>query len=108
MYSLIDDVATITTIPVASLQKLANKASFCICNCIEETKLNNESLTEINIGIGILSINVVNNSIEYRFTPNKKFEEAIRTTIIDGKNPLVEVAESVLIDKILHVYKDLI
>lgn len=108
MYSLIEDIAKITTIPVTSLQKLANKANFCICNCVEETKLNSKSLTEINIGIGILSVNVVDNNIEYRFTPNKKFEESIRTTLIEGKNPLIELADDTLVSKLLHTYKDIL
>lgn len=108
MYSLIEDLSTITTIPVASLQKLANKASFCICNCVEETSLKNKSLTEINIGIGTLIINVVDNNIQYKFVPNKKFEDSIRTTLIDKKNPLVEKAEDALVKKILQVYKNIL
>lgn len=108
MYSLIEDLASITTLPISSLQKLCSKSIFCICNCIEEDKLKNESLTEINIGIGNLQINNINNNIQYRFIPNKKFEEAIRTTLIDGKNPLTDALEESLVNKILHAYKDLL
>lgn len=108
MYSLIEDLAILTTIPISSLQKLVSKSIYCICNCVEENKLKNENLTEINLGIGCLYINVVNNNVEYKFVPNKKLEEAIRNTLVEGKNPLTDRLEESLVNKILHVYKNLI
>lgn len=108
MYSLIEDLATITTIPVASLQKLTTKAQYCICNDMVENKLKNENLTEINIGIGTLQINVADNKMQYRFIPNDKFEKALKESWIDGKCTLKDELDRSLIFKILNTYKTIL
>ena len=108
MNSLIDELSTLTTIPVTSITNLADKSLWCICNCVEESKLGNNDLTEIDIGIGILSILVENNNIQYRFVPSKKLEAAVRDTIVNKKNPLTQAAESALTKRILEAYKSYI
>lgn len=105
MQPLVDDISTLTTIPTTVLQQLVNKAIFCICNDVEENKLKNENLTEIDIGLGTLVISVEDNSIQYKLIPCKKLEAAIKNTIINGKNPLVDTIEKTLTQKILNAYK---
>ena len=44
MHSLIEDVSALTTIPVISISQLVDKALYCICDSVEETKLKRENL----------------------------------------------------------------
>ncbi len=105
MHSLVEDVSVLTTIPVINISQLLDKAAYCICDSVEETKLKQENLTEIDTGLGILSIFVEDNNIQYRFVPSKKLENSIKSTIVDGKNPLIGIAEKALTQKILNAYK---
>ena len=107
-FSLIDDLSTLTTIPTTNLNQLTKKANYCICNCIEESSLNNDNITDIDIGIGKLSIYVENNNILYRFTPTKSLEDNIKKTVIEKHNSMTCAVESALVNKIMCTYKDYI
>lgn len=107
-FSLIDDLSTLTTIPTTNLNQLTKKANYCICNCIEESSLNNDNLTDIDIGIGRLSIYVENNNILYRFTPAKSLEDNIKKTVIEKHNVMTNIVENALTNKIINTYKDYI
>lgn len=108
MRSAIEDVSALTTIPVTGLNKLVEKTNWCICDCIEETQLSGEKLTEIDIGIGVLSVYADEAGIQYRFVPSKKLENAVRTTITTKKSPLVQQVEATLVQRILETYKSYI
>ena len=55
-------------------------ADYCISDYILESKLNDEDVTDINIGIGELKLVVVDDSLTYQFIPSKKLE----TMIVDA------------------------
>ena len=106
MYSLINDLSTLTTIPVSNLTELVKKSNFCICDDLEDSILAKKDSTDIDIGIGTLTIKVVNNNVKYRFTPSKQLESNVTSTIIDNKNPLTCEAENALVNRIMETYKD--
>lgn len=108
MHSLVEDLSLLTTIPPINLDKLVNKSIWCICDCVEESKINNNNVTDIDIGMGTLSICVENNNVQYRFVPSKKLENSIKNTIINGHNPLIEEAEEKLTKKMLEIHKSFI
>lgn len=105
MYNLIEDLSLLTTIPVATLTKLNDKAEYLICNDVLETKTKEKDLTEINLGIGVLQIKIINDDIKYRFIPDKKLEIALRKSLIHGENPMDATVESALVNRIINVYK---
>lgn len=108
MHSLIEDLSTLTTIPTSNFKKLSEKIGFIICDCVEESRLSNSEITEIDCGVGTLSIKVDENNITYRFSPSKTLEGAVRETITKGKSPLSDLAEETLVRRLLHTYKDFI
>ena len=108
MHSLVEDLSLLTTIPTNNINKFMDKAIWCICDCLDESKIGKEDITEIDIGIGILSICTENNSIQYRFVPCKKLENAIKSVIVNGKNPLIETAEDKLTKGMLNIHKSFI
>jgi len=108
MNNIVKDISTLTTIKEDYLNSLVAKSEWCICSYVEETILKKENITKVDIGIGSLSILVEDNTIKYKFIPSKELEEAIRTTVIDDKNPLKFKLEKVLVDKITNVYKELL
>lgn len=105
MYNLIEDLSLLTTIPVATLTKLNDKVEYLICNDVLETKTKEKDLTEINLGIGVLQIKIINDDVKYRFIPDKKLEAALRKSLIHGENPMDATVESALVNRIINVYK---
>ena len=108
MQDLIKDLGTLTTIPENALHRLSQQALYCICNMIEESRLEGEELTNINIGIGTLTIYADDEEIKCRFTPSSALESSIKALITEGKNPLVDILEQTLAKRIINTYKDLL
>ena len=108
MDSIVADLATITTIPMNSLQKLKEKEIYLICNSVEEMLLQNKETTEINIGFGDLIISVENGFINYKFIPSTKLEKNLVETIVKKKNPLTSAFEEALANRIVKTYKDML
>lgn len=108
MNKLAEEIETITTIPTSALNKLADRAIYCICEDINEDKINQNNITEIDINIGIITITRTEDSVKYKFTPSAKLNDDVVATITKGKNPLVKAVEDSLVDKITNVYKNLL
>ena len=108
MYSLQDDLKTLTNISSDVIDKLVNKILYIICDDVLDTHLNNSTVTDIDIGIGVLSICVDNNQIKYRFTPSTLVELSVKNTIVDLKSPVKERASKTLASKINEIYEELL
>ena len=108
MNSIINDLSTITTIPMNSLQKLKEKEIYLICNAVEESTLQGKNITEINLGLGTLVILIEGGFINYKFTPSNKLEKNLVDTIINKKNPLTNLFEEALADRVVKTYKDML
>ena len=108
MYSLQDDLKTLTNISSDVIDKLVNKILYIICDDVLDTHLNNNTVTDIDTGIGVLSICVDNNQIKYRFIPSAIVESAVKNTIVDLKSPVKERASKTLASKINEIYEELL
>ena len=108
MNSIVNELSTITTIPMNSLQKLKEKEIYLICNSVEESILQGKTLTEVNIGIGNLIILIENGFITYKFAPASKLEKSLVSTIINKKNPLTNLFEESLANRVVKTYKDML
>lgn len=108
MYNLKDDISILTTIPVPALTKLEEKVAMCICHDVEESVLEGQSITDIEIGIGNIQILADGNEVKYRFVPTKKFDNAVKRTITEQCSPLTRTVESTLAKRITTIYKDYI
>ena len=105
--NVLQDISQITTIPLASLNRLSEKIGWCICNCVEESRLKGQDTTEVTFGFGALVISVENNEINYKFVPSKKFEKGLVETIVNKKNPLTVKLEDTFVNRIIKTYKDM-
>lgn len=108
MNKLIEDISTITTISQGTLLNLNDKAISCICHSVYESVQEKESLTKIDIGIGILYIKCEGSDIKYKFIPSKKLEESVASTITSKKSPLVYQVETSLKERVESTYKNLL
>ena len=104
MFNLIADLSCTTAVHKSTLEKIAQKAIYCICHDVEQ---NNKDITVIDTGIGTLSILVDGDNVKYKFIPSKKLEESINETIISGESPIIHELENAIKNKIACAYKEL-
>lgn len=105
---VISDISKLTTIPVRSLDKLSSKVCWCICDAVEESLLQGENITVVDVGIGQLCLQVNDSEVQYKFIPSAKLEKYMVDTIINKKNPMVVNLESTFVNRIVKTYKDMI
>lgn len=108
MPSLIEDLSILTTIPKATLDQLTEKSYSCICHNIYENILDKETVTTVDIGIGIVKIRLEDNDVIYKFIPSKKLEKYIKQTFTNNESPLVKKVEKTLSNRIINTYKDIL
>lgn len=106
--NLIEDLSKLTTIPQKALDKLVEKSMWIICDDVQESCLESNVLTTIDLGIGKLLIDTSNDAIRYKFIPNCDLDNALKKVIIDDINPLKNTLELALVNKILNTYKTIL
>lgn len=107
-YYLLSDVAKIAGLRSSIMTTLTNVSEYCICDYINELKMRDEDVLELDLGIGTLSIEVVEDEIKYQFKPSVRLEKNIINTVLDGENPLVKASELNLEKRIYNTYKGLL
>ena len=108
MTDSIKDLSILTTIPKSVLDKLTTELQYVICHSIEESSLQSENITKIDIGIGTLLISVEDEGVRYKFIPSSSLEQTVKWTILNHKSPIIHQVEEALKDKVMNVYKELL
>lgn len=104
--NIINDVGTLLKIPAKVTTELTDKTCLCIGSAISEAKRNGETQTTINIGIGLLSVNLVD--MQCKFVPGKNLKSAIKTALDSNYNPLEIALEQAFADKLLAICEEVI
>lgn len=108
MRDVVQNLSTLTTISKDTLNQLIDKSMMCMFDAILESCMSNKEATELDIGIGILTILYSNNEIRYKFRPSAKFEEGVIRTIVRHDNTLDKTVDKELKERLVHTYKDLL
>ena len=104
---IVKDLHVLTSIPEFVLNKLVSSMCDISCHAVLERNLNHEIITDIDLGLGLLSISNSGDELTYHFSPSKHFEEQLVDTLTNNKSPLIDKAEKSLEKKVMDVYKDL-
>lgn len=107
MIDIINDTATITTIPRNTLVQLEKRFEQCITSAIYSAAITSDDTVELDIGIGVLIICWSEEEIKYKFIPSNSLESSVTAAIVDKKCDLIESMEKSLTNKIINVYKEL-
>lgn len=106
MQEISKDLASITTIPLASINKILSRYQDCICYNLQQELNNITEYVELDIYIGKLLIKLLDNKIYYKFIPSSSFEEDVKETINNNESPLVSKLEKLVTEKITNAYKE--
>jgi hypothetical protein len=104
--NIINDVGTLLRIPAKVTTELTDKACLCISGAISEAKRRGDTQTVVNIGIGALSINLVD--MQCKFVPGKNLKTAIKNALATQQDPLEAVLEQAFADKLLAICEEVI
>ena len=106
MQTIDKDLSNLTTISVASIQKILSKFQDAICFNLQESLETINDFVELDIYIGKLIIRIEDNKIYYKFIPSPSFEEDIKSTIENNECPLIKKLENSITEKIKSAYKE--
>ena len=104
--NLVTDIGTLLQLPNKVTTELVHKANLCIGSIINDAKLAGEQTIIINIGIGTLSIDLVD--MQCKFVPSKDLKTAIKNSLNSNIDPLELALEQTLADRLLAVFEEAI
>ena len=104
--NIVTDVNNLLRIPAKVSNELVSKACLCISSAISEAKARGETQTTVGIGIGYLSVNLID--MQCKFVPNKELKTAIKKSIDSPVDPLELILEQTFADKLLMLCEEVL
>ena len=104
--NIVTDLNNLMRIPVKVTTELVSKACLCIGSAINEAKIKGETQTTVGIGIGYLSIDLID--MQCKFIPGKELKNAIKQSLTSSVDPLELVLEQSLTDKLLIMCEEVL
>lgn len=104
--SIVNDVGLLLKLPAKVSKELTDKACLCISSAICEAKRNGETSTTVGIGIGTLSVDLLD--MQCKFVPGKNLKTAIKEAMSSQTDPLELALEKALADKLLAVCEEVV
>jgi len=104
--NVINDIGTLLKLPNKVTTELVQKANLCIGSIISDAKIAGEQTVIINIGIGTLSVDLID--MQCKFVPSKDLKATIKTSLSEDSDPLELVLEQALTDKLLAVCEEVL
>ena len=104
--SIVNDVGMLLRIPTKVSKELVDKACLCISSAIVEAKRNGEQQLAVSIGIGTLSIDLID--MQCKFVPGKNLKTAIKSALTAKADPLELTLEKAFADKLLAVCEEVL
>lgn len=102
--NIIADVNNLLRLPTKVSNELVSKMCLCIGSAISDAKAKEEAQTTVSIGIGNLSVNLVD--MQCKFIPGKELKTAIKKALDSPIDPLELVLEQTFIDKLLTMCEE--
>ena len=87
--NLVTDVGTLLKLPNKVTAELIHKANLCIGSIINDAKLAGEQTIIINVGIGTLSVDLVD--MQCKFVPSKDLKTSIKGEKNCNKNSYINL-----------------
>lgn len=104
--NIVNDVGTLLRMPTKVSRELTDKACLCIGSAICDAKRNGETQISVGIGIGTLSVNLLD--MQCKFVPGKNLKTAIKAALNSNVDPLELVLEQAFADKLLSICEEVL
>lgn len=97
--NIVNDLSALTKIPNKALVELTHKIILCLGSIIADAKIQGEQVVIINIGIGTLSVDLLD--MQCKFVPSKELKTTLRSCLTNSIDPLELEVEQTLINKLM-------
>ena len=104
--NIVTDVNNLLRIPTKVSNELVSKACLCIGSAINEAKTKGETQVSVGIGIGYLSVNLLD--MQCKFVPGKELKTAIKNALDSQVDPLELILEQTFADKLLAICEEVL
>ena len=104
--NIVTDVNNLLRIPAKVSNELVSKACLCVGSAISEAKARGETQITVGIGIGYLSVNLID--MQCKFVPNKELKTAIKKSLDSPVDPLELILEQTFADKLLTLCEEVL
>lgn len=103
---VLNNLSTYTKVPYKIVEALTEKTELCIGSAINDAKIAGESVIIIDIGIGTLSIDLVD--MQCKFIPSKNLKAVIKQAAVDGIDPVQLALEKEFTTKLMAICQEVL
>lgn len=103
-FNTLTDLGAVTKIPNKYIDDIFEKLTLCIGSEIHDALLRQEKSLVLGIGIGTLSIDLVD--MQCKFIPSRSLKAVIKKSLTEKIDPLEEALEEALVQKLEAIYKE--
>ena len=104
--NITNDIGALLRVPTKVSKELVDKACLCIGSAIHDAKQSGERQLLLNIGIGMLSIDLID--MQCKFVPGKNLKTAIKTAMSSQIDPLELALERAFADRLLSICEEVL
>jgi len=104
--NIMNDLGVLFKLPSKVTAELTQKANLCIGSIIADARNANEQTVLINIGIGVLSVNLID--MQCKFVPSKELKAIIKSSLESEIDPLELALEESLAEKLITVCNEVL
>lgn len=97
--SIVNDLDMLLRLPSKVSKELVEKSCLCIASAIYAAKAAGEQQTTVNIGIGTLSVNLLD--MQCKFIPSKNLKQSIKDALTGNSDPIEVELERAFAEKLL-------
>lgn len=105
--SIEEKLSTLTTVPEKTYKDLENVLNAIYSHDICTQKLENKNIFELELFEGTLVLELMDDSVRFKFLPNKTFSKTIKDAIINNKSFLIDISLNKLKKSLENTYKDI-
>lgn len=102
------DLSNLSNIPEDIIDKILDLTTYCIGNAVYESLLNNDQLTEVDLGFGKLIVKHDLKDLKLKFLPSERLELDLKNINSGGKPELYHKIEKSVVAKLNDLYKEII
>ena len=106
--STINNISKLSQVSTKTLNKFVELAELSIIDSFVESEMQNIDITEVDIGIGELTIIHKDAEMRFRFKPSAKLQEQFKQVLEGNREVFEQKLETSLVNKINKLYKDLV
>lgn len=103
----LEKLSVLTTVPLVNLEKLNDVIDSVHSDDVVTQILEGKEYYELGTMEGTIYIRVENDIVKYKFIPNEKFDEIVKSSILNKRSKLIDTSLDRLKRSLVSTYKDI-